>query len=164
MSVLKTKIAAELQRISEQHHGRLTPEAVVNEARDPASDLHNCFEWDDATAADQHRLNQARELIRGVKVTVVTTTVSFPIPGWVQDPDKSARQQGYVATPTLRTDRERAERALDSELNAVSAAANRARQIALGLDLQDRIDQQILAAAGVADPVQISAQRSRRAS
>lgn len=50
-------------------HGRLTAQLVVDEASDPESLLHSHFEWDDEVAAEQHRLAQARKLIRKVRIT-----------------------------------------------------------------------------------------------
>lgn len=50
-------------------NGELTPGAVVQVARDPKHPLHNRFEWDDSVAAEKYRLDQARQLIRVVKVT-----------------------------------------------------------------------------------------------
>jgi hypothetical protein len=54
----------------ESASGGLTPEAVVRDARSAASVLHPLFEWNDARAADQWRLEQARYLIRSVIVVV----------------------------------------------------------------------------------------------
>lgn len=48
--------------------GELTPEAVVADAHHPTSPLHPLFEWNDSEAARQHRLAQARALIRSVVV------------------------------------------------------------------------------------------------
>ena len=48
--------------------GELHPGPVVDSARDEASPLHRYFEWNDAKAAEQHRLDQARQLIRGIRV------------------------------------------------------------------------------------------------
>lgn len=62
------KIGEELQAITDANKGRLTPKDVVERARNPRNTLHKHFEWDDAKAADAHRLEQARELIRVVRV------------------------------------------------------------------------------------------------
>ena len=51
-----------------QAHGHLTPELVLNSALDSDSPLHSVFEWEDSKAAHQHRLWQARKLIRSVRV------------------------------------------------------------------------------------------------
>jgi len=41
----------------------ITPEAVVDSARQHASPIHECFEWNDAIAAEEHRKQQARVMI-----------------------------------------------------------------------------------------------------
>ncbi len=48
--------------------GELTPQAVVDEARNESHPLHNRFEWDDTLAGEAYRRTQAAELIRSVKV------------------------------------------------------------------------------------------------
>lgn len=47
--------------------GRLTPESVVDRARDQRSPLHDRFEWDDSVAGEKYRRQQASELIRSVQ-------------------------------------------------------------------------------------------------
>jgi len=63
-------VASELERIHEEAGG-LTPEAVVAAAEMPESPLHSCFTWDDAEAATQHRMSEARKLISAVVITYV---------------------------------------------------------------------------------------------
>lgn len=48
--------------------GPLQPEDVVEDARSPASPLHTYFEWDDVTAAAQHRIAQARYYLRNIQI------------------------------------------------------------------------------------------------
>ena len=57
-----------LQRIYDAH-GRLTPQIVLNEARDEDHPLHNRFEWADHLAAEKWRREQAHELIRSVRIS-----------------------------------------------------------------------------------------------
>lgn len=65
------QIAAErLERIKQQAGG-ITPRAVLNDARPPESPLHKCFEWDDAKAAESHRLHTARQMIGALVVVSV---------------------------------------------------------------------------------------------
>lgn len=52
----------------DNEEGLLVAEQVVDAARDPRSSLHSYFEWDDGKAAEQHRLAQARALIRTIEV------------------------------------------------------------------------------------------------
>ena len=51
-----------------QAHGPLTPDLVVQAAQDEQSPIHSIFEWDNAKAGHQHRLWQARRLIRSVQI------------------------------------------------------------------------------------------------
>lgn len=61
-------IGEALSQISDGAKGELTPKAVVDAARNKRNPLHHHFEWDDATAAENYRLDQARNLIRIVRV------------------------------------------------------------------------------------------------
>ena len=61
-------IGEELSRIEQKHDGRLTPDDVVKAAADEKSPLHPHFEWNDSVAAHQFRLDQARMIIRTVRI------------------------------------------------------------------------------------------------
>lgn len=50
-------------------HGKLTPELVVEVARDPGHPLHHRLEWNNSLAGEAYRRQQASELIRSVQVT-----------------------------------------------------------------------------------------------
>lgn len=71
-------IAQELTALYERD-GKVLPEAVVDAARPLDSPLHHRFEWDDSIAAEAHRLAQARQLIRQVKIQVVTDPDEPPV-------------------------------------------------------------------------------------
>jgi hypothetical protein len=49
--------------------GGLRPDAVIEEARNEQSPLHEHFEWDDSEAAHRYRQAQARQLIGKVTVS-----------------------------------------------------------------------------------------------
>lgn len=57
--------ANELKRIK-RVEGVLKAQVVVDHARDAASPLHRCFQWDDTEAANRFRLHQARCLMHNV--------------------------------------------------------------------------------------------------
>lgn len=57
----------ELSRI-EQAHGGIQTIVVVEEARSKRSPLHDHFEWNDTIAAHGFRKDQARELIRNIRI------------------------------------------------------------------------------------------------
>lgn len=63
------RIGEALAEIAAASDGHLTPQAAVAAARDPRHTLHPHFEWDDEVAADAYRLDQARHLIRLIRVS-----------------------------------------------------------------------------------------------
>ena len=75
------KIGEALQTVATANKGRLTPKAVVNAARDPKSPLHRHFEWDNTKAAEAFRLEQARAIVRVIRIddadTAGTTVRAF---------------------------------------------------------------------------------------
>ena len=64
-------IGPELERISQKYEG-IDAKAVVCEAKNGESPLHNYFEWDDKEAAEKYREDQARAILRSIKVKIVT--------------------------------------------------------------------------------------------
>lgn len=50
--------------------GDVTPHAVLDEARDDGSPLHKYFEWDKTKAAYNWNVQQARQLVRCLRVTI----------------------------------------------------------------------------------------------
>src|ERR1700677_2890830 len=109
-------IQAALYAIAERNAGRLTPDLVLLSAQSPDSPLHEHFTWDDTDAARKHRLNEARTLIRSVKVEITTTHFTMSAPVFIRDPE-AGRSQGYVSTGTLRTDRDLAREAVIAEFS-----------------------------------------------
>lgn len=67
-----TLVGQHIEMLRKEQHGELTPEDVLKDARNPNSPLHTFFEWDDNAAAEQHRLHQARGLIRSVVAIYVS--------------------------------------------------------------------------------------------
>lgn len=55
---------ADAQKVADEIGERkITPEEVLEIARNENSELHKCFEWDDTVAAEKYRLMQARKII-----------------------------------------------------------------------------------------------------
>jgi hypothetical protein len=57
-----------LERVRLEYGGELHPRHTVNAAKDSVHPLHRFFEWNNDEAADRYRLDQARALIRSVRV------------------------------------------------------------------------------------------------
>lgn len=90
------KIIAELKSLSKKHKGILSPETVVDAARNPKSALHSKFEWDDSEAAHQYRLWQARNLLRVVVEIVDDGKDKTPVNVFVSlTPDRNGATGGY---------------------------------------------------------------------
>lgn len=122
--------------------GRLDPREVVEDARDPASPLHDSFEWDESTAAEQYRLLQARRLIGSVKFLINVNRVPMPAPVYVRDPDNVV----YRTVVALRSDEDKARAAVTAEMARVQNAIKRAKTLAAALGVAgelDRIDEMI---------------------
>lgn len=60
----KYKVSAEDCYTELQTLREITPQNVVNLARNENSKLHNDFEWDNEIAGEKYRLSQAREMIQ----------------------------------------------------------------------------------------------------
>jgi hypothetical protein len=82
----------------------LTPDNLVAEARDPDNPWHPYFDWNDDTAAHQHRLNQARIFINSYQIKIVVAERTFRVQEYVRDPLRNSREQGYTPIIRLRDD------------------------------------------------------------
>ena len=73
----------------------VTPKDVVNFARNPETELHKCFEWDDAIAAEKYREHTARVLIRSITYEHVDkeTEERVPIRIFSHDREESTYKQ-----------------------------------------------------------------------
>lgn len=119
-----------------EQDGRLTPEAVIDDARDAKSPLHDEFEWDLEKAAYTAWLERARTLIRAVKYETHTEVREYSVPRYVRDPDAGADEQGYVSVPRILSDREVARRVLRAEVARAETLVLRAHGYAAVLNLE----------------------------
>ena len=128
------KVALEALR---ERNGRITPQAVVQAAKNPKSVLHSQFGWDDRKEASLRRLDRARELITHyVTVTVIYKSEKITAPYYVRDPRAAPAEQGYMALVGPEMDRANATTTILSEFDRCSGAISRARRIAHVLDSQ----------------------------
>lgn len=99
------KAGKELSAIEFENNG-LTAEAVVERARSQNSSLHDHFEWNDALAAEEHRLSQARDLIGAITVHVVKQPAAAPTPirAFVNVVEQDTRH--YISTTRAMSDDE----------------------------------------------------------
>lgn len=131
----KEKIRARLAKIESK--GRLTPDAVIEDASDPKSPLHPYFDWDDTVAARKWRISQARDLISSVRVEVTTDERVISTFSYVRDPSVNNEEQGYIHVATLKSDRLMAVEAVMSELRRAQSCFERCYTLADSLGLAD---------------------------
>lgn len=128
-----------LQAMADASGGRLTPEQVVEAAKHPDHELHAYFDWDDKEAARQWRLDQARTLIRSVRVKFTVETLELKVPYFVRDPEVPRGQQGYSTVPRLRSEADLAREAVLAEFKVASSAIKRAMNLAAVLEMTDEL-------------------------
>lgn len=132
----------------ENENGELTTEVVIEDAKDENSPLHNYFQWDDAKAAHEWRKEQARRLIREVRLVIHETKTNVKQVAYVRNPDNDS---GYVSTVRLRDDKNKARSALIAELERAESALSRAYDVSYALGLSDEIESLRASVKGVRD-------------
>lgn len=80
-------VGEHIEMLRERFKGELTPQDILDDARNNNSPLHSFFEWDDGAAAEAYRLQQARGLIRSVVAI------------YVREDRPAIRQKAYVHIP-----------------------------------------------------------------
>jgi hypothetical protein len=119
-----------------QREGRLAVDDVIEDGRDPTSPLHGHFTWDIAEAAQERWRDQARALIRRVKIEVTVRQIAVTVPRFVRDP---AEKHVYRSILTVRREEDTSRRVIIDEMNRVVQAARRARAIATVLGTDDDV-------------------------
>ena len=61
-------VGKELEKLGDN----LTPDNVVEVAKDENNVMHDMFEWDDMVAGEKYRLWQARNIIANIRVSVIS--------------------------------------------------------------------------------------------
>ena len=109
----------ELKRI-ETKYGKVTPELVVEESTSKRAILHKFFEWDNDKAAYRHRMQQARLLINGIEVVIISSGQSKRIGAFevvTTSAGKSYRDINHMTQENIEEIRFKAKRELNSLKN-----------------------------------------------
>lgn len=134
----RERVKAALKAI-EDRNGRLTAQAVVSAAKAARHPLHKYFTWDDKKAGHQHRLWQARELIKRVEVRVEVENIAIRSVAYVRDPGVGPRQ-GYRSVVAIRREPDSARAALVEAFAIITAQLRRARDLGAALDLSNDVE------------------------
>lgn len=73
------RITYEIKAVSEKENGVLTAPALVEYGKNPETELHKYFEWDDKVCGDKWRNQQASQIIRAV---IIVTEKEEEIQNW----------------------------------------------------------------------------------
>lgn len=140
---IPAKVAGEtLAKLEKKHKGGvLPPEVVVDHARPEKSPIHPCFEWDDAVAAEKHRIDQARQLVRCIRVVhpgaedeepkavICYASVTVPDVG-----------KGYVSTARILGDEDLKQQMLDDAIRQIEGWRQRFASLSELQSVFDAID------------------------
>lgn len=122
-----------LEALRTQHGGHLTPEIVVKDAKAVRSPLHDCFTWDDAEAARLRREEEARYLIRSIRVTFLDTDrpmPSEPVRAFVHiKPERECDNGYYLSIQEALEDDEVRSQLLSRALSEIQSWRKRYEQI-----------------------------------
>lgn len=135
--------------VSLEYEGKTTAAAILADAKNPTSPIHELYDWDVQKAAEAHWMDRTREIVRLVKVVVHLTTHTIKLPRYLQDPDKEPGAQGYMTVDALRLEPTMARRALRAEFDRVTSSLKRARLISIGLGLEDEVDGLLATVSGL---------------
>jgi hypothetical protein len=129
-----------LAELAEANGGAVTPAIVVEDARPAGSPLHDGFEWDDAIAAERHREDQARRMLRNCwPVHIDADGVERPTLGYVHV-DLPGGEPVYVTTARAVSEADLYEQVRAEAMAAVQALRRRYEHIAELEDVFRAID------------------------
>ena len=64
---VKSLFKADASKVADEiGYDKVTPQEVLDKARDENTELHKCFEWEDSVAAEKYRLREASDIIRNL--------------------------------------------------------------------------------------------------
>jgi hypothetical protein len=101
-SGVTAQIAGERLEQLQAAHEVLTPKLIVEDARSEEAALHPIFEWDDSLAAEQHREQQARGLMRSIRLIQVGEQSCEPQRVYLNV--STGTQRGYCTSARIMSD------------------------------------------------------------
>lgn len=117
------RISADAQKVADEIlaiGNSATTAQILDKARDEQTELHKCFDWNDAEAAEKWRLQQARHIVCNLVIKEKSDT---PRPE-VRVFFKTDADSGYKPTVLIMQDKDEYRKLLDralAELNSFKA-------------------------------------------
>lgn len=109
------RISADAQKVADEIlaiGNSATTAQILDKARDEQTELHKCFDWDDAEAAEKWRLQQARHIVCNLVIKEKSDT---PRPE-VRMFFKTDADNGYKPTVLIMQDKDEYRKLLDRAL------------------------------------------------
>lgn len=117
------RISADAQKVADEILAigkSATTAQILEKARDEKTELHKCFDWDDAEAAEKWRMQQARHIVCNL---VIKEKTDAPKPE-VRVFFKTDNESGYKPTVLIMQDKDEYQKLLAralAELNSFRA-------------------------------------------
>lgn len=138
MNMKQKELAAAIAKCKDET-GRITPDSVIEQARNPRHPLHDKFNWNVEEAAMEHWRETARQLIKSVRFILQYMDKVVAVPYYVSDP--RTKSVGYAPTVNIRRSKDTAMAVLNDELARIKGAIHRAIGLAAAFDLKDHFDE-----------------------
>ena len=115
-----------------EKNGFVTPEIVVEDAKKATSLLHDYFDWSNREAAEKWRIEQAKTMIRGISITIVSAGKEEVIRSYYsvnpsKDMDTEAKKV-YVTMDAVFTDKDKRKEVIGYALMELRGWTERYRQ------------------------------------
>lgn len=117
------RISADAQKVADEILAigkSATTAQILDKARDEKTELHKCFDWDDAEAAEKWRLQQARHIVCNLVIKEKTDVPKPEVRVFFKTDDES----GYKPTVLIMQDKDEYQKLLAralAELNSFRA-------------------------------------------
>jgi hypothetical protein len=133
-----SRISADAQKVGEELERIETKNAasVLRAAKAKGSELHKCFEWEDSIAAEAHRMEQARAVLRFI-VTIIEVSNDGEIETvqvrayesvrFATDDDEPDTAMTYIPTREALSDPELRSQVMDRLESVISEAEQTAK-------------------------------------
>lgn len=132
------KAGEHLLRLTTQCQGSLSAAQVLEEGRDPDNFLNSHFDWDDSTAAEKHRLNQARQLLNCIIMVDQDKKIVEPARVFVSL--KTIERRAYIPLITVLSDPTLRRATLDEALKEIERFKEKYRHLKELADIFSALD------------------------
>jgi hypothetical protein len=134
-----SKEQAEFVRSFADLNGNIDADILTDAARNPNCPIHHKYEWSDAVAAELHRRETSKTIIRFVKLQVIINKTTIVAPHYVVDPNREPRSRKYIDITVAAKEEQVARKILLAEMDRISLAVQRAMAVAAVLGLLDEL-------------------------